>query len=86
MLRFLSRRDRPGLGKEVEPIVELALDTSRQLGGWLESLKNSDARGPRHRTDATRRQEESVRRQAEYLEKPERIQEEARRSNEDGTR
>ena len=85
MLRFLCCRDRPGLGKAVEPIVELALETSRQLGGWLESLKNADARGPRYRNDATRRQEESARRQAEYLDKLKQIQEEARRSTEGGT-
>jgi four helix bundle protein len=83
MLRFLSHREKPGLGKNVEPLVELALETSRQLGGWLESLKNTDARGPRYRTDATRRQEEIARRQAEFLGKLKRIQDDARRTAED---
>jgi four helix bundle protein len=79
MLRFLRRRTSSGLGEEVEPLVEMALETSRQLGAWLESLKDSDSRGPRYRTASTRHDEEQSRRQAEFLEKLKRIQEDAKR-------
>jgi four helix bundle protein len=50
MLRFLSQRDWLGVGREADRLIELALDTSRQLGAWLESLKNTESRGPRYRT------------------------------------
>lgn len=44
---------------------EKVLEISRQLGGWIESLKNSEAISPRKRTEATRRtQMESQRREA----------------------
>ena len=84
MLRFLSRRPTPGLGRDVEPLVDLALDASRQLGAWLESLKNTETKGPRYRTATTRLQEDRTLRQAEYLEKLKQIQEDARRKAERG--
>jgi hypothetical protein len=79
MLRFLSRRDGPGLGPSLGPLIALALDTSRQLGSWLEALKNSDSKGPRYENDASRNARETARRQAEFLEKLRDIQHSAAR-------
>jgi four helix bundle protein len=75
MLRFLRGRDRPGFGPEMDRLIALALDTSRQLGAWVESLKNSNGKGPRYRNDKTRQAEQAARRQAEFLEKLRRVQE-----------
>jgi four helix bundle protein len=80
MLRFLSQRDHPEIGKQLEELLELATNTSRQLGGWLESLKNANGRGHRQRNDATRRLADDTRRQAEFLDYLRRVQDEARRS------
>jgi four helix bundle protein len=56
MLRLLERHaEWADRSEEVAVLIGLSLDTSRQLGGWLESLKNSKSRGPKYRNDATRR-------------------------------
>ena len=44
------------LQPEVEHLRSLVLDASRQLGSWIEPLKNSAAPGPRHTNDSTRAQ------------------------------
>jgi four helix bundle protein len=82
IIRFLMVRDLPGLRDDLERLLELALNTSRQLGGWLESLKNSDSRGPRYRNDATRRAEEEARRRAAFMDRLRDIQDQARRDRE----
>jgi four helix bundle protein len=85
MLHFLRRRGQPGLGEEVNPLLELALSTSRQLGAWLESLKNSDHKGPRYRNEATRRNEQTALRQAEFLDSLRRVQDDAKRARDNAT-
>ena len=69
MFHFLNARAIPDLKDELETLLDLSLSISRQLGGWLESLKNSDDRGHRHRDDASRLADQSSRRRAEFLDK-----------------
>jgi four helix bundle protein len=81
MLEFLTRRDRPGLGRDVEPLLETASDVSKQLGAWLESLKNRAGTGQRYRNDSTRQAEALARRQNAFLEKLRDIQDKAKSSD-----
>ncbi len=54
MLRFLEKDEEwTDRREQIASLIRLALDTSRQLGAWLESLKKSDDKGPRHRTEAS---------------------------------
>jgi four helix bundle protein len=75
MLRFLKEIDRPGVGHSMDPLIDLDLSTSRQLGAWLESLKNSEDNGPRYRNEATRNAKAALRRQAGFREKMRMVQE-----------
>lgn len=76
MLRLLEASpDFEAHKREVRSLVETCLSVSRQLSSWLESLKNSEGRGPRHQNDATRRVADDVRRREAFLEKLRRIQE-----------
>lgn len=69
MLRFLEQDEEwTDRREQIASLIRLALDTSRQLGAWLESLKKSDDKGPRHRTEASYRAGEAVRRRDEFLE------------------
>jgi four helix bundle protein len=56
---------RPGIGR----LRELTLDISRQLGAWVEALKNGESRGPRYQNQAARRLSQEVQRQQRFLEK-----------------
>jgi four helix bundle protein len=50
---------------DLEQLHSLVLDVSRQLGGWIEALKNSCAEDPRGRTEESRRvKDEAIRRGA----------------------
>ncbi len=61
---------RPG---EVLAAHDLVLDISRQLGAWVESLKNSEALNPRERNEAARQAaREAIRRDA-FLKELQRI-------------
>ena len=78
MLMFLGhaeewadRRD------EIASLTSLGLNVSRQLGGWIESIKNSSYPDPRHQNDATRKTQEMARRQAAFLEELNRVRERA---------
>ena len=73
-----------GRRAEVERLRSLVLSASRQLGAWLESLKNSDAKGPRHTNDATRKAKDEVRRRDDFLGELRRIVEEHRPPHPDG--
>ena len=64
---------------ELGDIRSLVTDISRQLGAWIESLKNIDHRGPRYQTDATRHAAREVQRRDAYLEKLRRIVEDGRK-------
>ncbi len=75
MLCVLERLpDLHTLESEIRNVKSLSLSISRQLGGWIESIKNSGFTGTRSRNDATRQTEESARKQAAFLEELRRIQ------------
>jgi four helix bundle protein len=79
MLRFLERHaEWADRREDVAALIDLALNTSRQLGGWLESLKNAKSRGPKYQNDASRRASEAARRAEACMAKLRRIQEEAK--------
>jgi four helix bundle protein len=46
------------LKSEISDLKSRAESCSRQLRGWADSLQNSEIRGPRHLTDASRRADE----------------------------
>jgi four helix bundle protein len=52
---------------EMREVRETALEISRQLGGWIESLKNTEALSPRERTEATKQAESEARRREAFL-------------------
>jgi four helix bundle protein len=56
-----------------------ATDISRQLGAWLESLKNVDHKGPRYQTEATRRISREIQRRDSFMEKLQHIVDEAKK-------
>jgi four helix bundle protein len=72
----------PGFEERRSELVDLrslVMDISRQLGAWIESLKNIDHKGPRYQTDATRHAARQVQRRDIYLEKLRRIVEDGRK-------
>ena len=84
LLRRLADRATPesgilNLGSAATELRPLCESISRQLGGWIESIKNSGYKGTRSRNDQVRQTEQSARRRHEYLDKLGRIQEQARR-------
>ncbi len=62
------------LRSELSCLNSRVLSVSRQLGGWAESLKNSDMRGSRYLDDRKRQQVQSVRRREAFLEELRRVQ------------
>ncbi len=60
---------------EVEKLIQEVLEISRQLGGWTQSLQNSDIQGQRHLNEETRRSYDQERRTNSFLEKLKEIQE-----------
>jgi four helix bundle protein len=78
----LLRRLRQDL--EADPRIEdchaRALNVSRQLGRWIESIRNSGFEGARTGTDETRATEQAERRRTEFLEELKRIQNQAHES------
>jgi four helix bundle protein len=66
------------LHSDVTELIPLALSISRQLGAWIESLKNSDGLGPRFQNDSTRAASRTAERREDFLEKLERIKARAR--------
>ena len=59
--------------EEIQDIQEMVLEISRQLGGWIESLKNSEAPSPRQRTDATKQADSEARRREAFLQHLQRV-------------
>jgi four helix bundle protein len=56
MLRLSERVPRfENIKSEISDLINKAKNISRQLNGWLESLKNSDIKGVRYLTDKERR-------------------------------
>jgi four helix bundle protein len=80
MLHLLRRLDGFSLLESaVSNLESLSESVSRQLGGWIESLKNSDFQGSRHQNAETRQVGERSRRRDQFLDELKRIQEDARR-------
>ena len=79
---MLSVMDRMGAfgdrRADVDHLRSLVLSASRQLAAWLESLKNSDAKGPRYNNDATRKAKDEVRRRDAFLGELRRVVDEQR--------
>ena len=78
MLHGLGRL--PGfedLAPRLEKLRLLTESISRQLGGWLEAIKNSDYKGHRSQNDRTRDAAQATRRRDQFLERVREIQAEA---------
>jgi four helix bundle protein len=78
MLHALGRL--PGfedLAPQVEELRLLSESMSRQLGGWIESIKNSAYKGHRSQNDRTRAAAQATRRRDRFLERVREIQDEA---------
>jgi four helix bundle protein len=54
---------------EVSNLKSLAESCSRQLRAWADSLQNSEIKGQRHLTDASRRRDEATKRAAAFQKK-----------------
>ena len=81
MLLLLKRL--PGaeaLDSRLDGLLTLSRSVSRQLGAWIESLKNGTSRGPRYENDSTRDARESARRGQAFLKELERIKDQAKAS------
>jgi four helix bundle protein len=58
---------------EIRPLQSMALEISRQLGAWIESLKNSDSASPRERTEESRRASNEAQRREAFVRQLQRI-------------
>jgi four helix bundle protein len=75
MLGFLERAGEWQSEREtIHEFTTLTLSASRQLGSWLESLKNSGNAGPRFQNQRTRQVADSIRRRDEFLGRIQEIQ------------
>ena len=61
------------LRPHVADLIAISRSVSRQLGAWIESLKNSHDRGPRFRNDSTRQAVQDRKRRDAFLSELERI-------------
>jgi four helix bundle protein len=52
---------------------------SRQLGGWIESIKNSGFKGTRYQSETTRKADHDMHRREAFLRELQRVQDEAKR-------
>lgn len=64
------------LKSEISNLKSRSVSISRQLGGWANSLQNSEIKGQRYLTDSTRRASQVAREREEFLEELRRMQEE----------
>jgi len=79
MLGFLKHGEMgESIRSEIEANLSLCLSISRQLGAWIESIKNSDYVGHRQQNDSTRQRQDVYQRQTKFLEELERVKEQAR--------
>ncbi len=58
---------------ELRELHEVVCDISRQLGGWIESLKNTEAVDPRERNDAAWQTASEARRRSAFVRQLQRI-------------
>jgi len=83
MLRFCgAHADFAHLGSQVSHLISLAESCSRQLRAWADSLQNSNIKGQRYLTEASRGDWEQRRRTSELLAKLDRSVKESRRERE----
>jgi four helix bundle protein len=81
MLRLLAALSWvESLADDIDELIARAEDISRQLGRWIESLKDSDYKGKRYQNNQTRRAAEAGRRRDQFLEKVREAQDEAIRA------
>lgn len=66
----------PFLKSEISNLKSRSVSISRQLGGWANSLQNSEIKGQRYLTDNTRRASRVAHEREEFLEELRRMQEE----------
>jgi four helix bundle protein len=71
---FLHQAD---LSQEIDDLIHRAENISKQLGGWIESLKNSGFKGTRSQNAQTRAAARSAKRRDEFLAKLRALQAEA---------
>jgi four helix bundle protein len=67
-----------GLRSHATELIPLSLSVSRQPGAWIEALKNSENRGPRHQNDSTRNAVRVAQRRDAFLKELDRIKNQAR--------
>src|SRR4051794_28987846 len=85
MLHLLERLpDFPVPVAELDELRARSEDISRQLGAWIESAKNRDDKGPRHRTQQSREAGQSAQRQEIYMKNLRRLVDERRTDRRDG--
>jgi four helix bundle protein len=76
MLKVLLRwNEFSNLKSQISDLIKDAEKISRQLYGWIESLKNSDISGQRHLDDKARNRYTSMQDKQDFLEKLDRINE-----------
>ncbi len=79
MIRVLEALVSPDQVDKHLELLELSLMTSRQLGAWIESIKDSPSKGPRYRNASARKAENLAQRQAGFQDILRSLQERARR-------
>jgi four helix bundle protein len=78
MLHLLRRlSERAELNHEIDGLTRRVETISKQLGGWIESIKNSGFKGTRSQNAQTREAARSAKRRDEFLAKLRAIQDEA---------
>lgn len=82
MLRLLTRLPRArALAPRIDDLLGRVENVSRQLGRWIESLKDSPYPGKRHQNAQTRQITESIRRRDRFMEKVQAARDAAIRGN-----
>jgi four helix bundle protein len=77
MLSLLERLPvPPESAPQTDSLKSLSLSVSRQIGAWIESLKNSESKGPRFKNATARRVTQTTKRSKEFLDKLRQIQSE----------
>ena len=74
MLHLCKRllTEEPTVG-ELGELYDVVLDVSRQLGSWIESLKNTETLDPRDRNEATRQAASEAKRREAFVRQLQRI-------------
>lgn len=79
MLHLIARLpDLPVCTRDPEDLIATSEDLARQLGAWLESLKDSEDKGPRYRNTQTRQAIQASQRRESCMKDLRRIVEEGR--------